>query len=172
MALAILSLLRCIVLMATATTPLLTGLLLDDIYRDHDTGPGHPEQPARYKVITDALTQAGIVQKTQALTQQPCEDDHVLLCHTKAYLEIARRDVASGRDELSTGDTTVCPRSMDVAQRAVGGVLNAVDAVMTGKLKNAFCAVRPPGHHARSARATCRTSISCARSAARAPRCC
>ncbi|HSI63313.1 MAG TPA: hypothetical protein VLE43_09345 [Candidatus Saccharimonadia bacterium] len=64
---------------ATATSSLPTGLLLDGIYRDHDTGPGHPEQPARYRVITDALTQAGMVQKTQALTQQPCEDDPILL---------------------------------------------------------------------------------------------
>jgi acetoin utilization deacetylase AcuC-like enzyme len=150
-ALAILHHLRCTGAMANDTTALPTGLLLDGIYRDHDTGPGHPEQPARYKVVTEALTGAGLVQKTQALTPQPCEDDHILLCHTKAYLEIAKRDVASGRDELSTGDTIICPRSLDVAQRAVGGVVHAVDAVMTGKLKNAFCAVRPPGHHARPA---------------------
>lgn len=134
-----------------ATNSLPTGLLLDGIYREHDTGEGHPEQIARYTAVSAALTKAGLVAKTQALTQQPCEDDHILLCHTKPYLEIAKRDVAAGRTELSTGDTTICRRSLDVAQRAVGGVVNAVDAVMTGKLKNAFCAVRPPGHHARPA---------------------
>ncbi len=134
-----------------SASPLPTGLLLDGIYRDHDTGPGHPEQPARYTAVTAALTRAGLVDRTGKLTQQPCEDDHVLLCHTRAYLETAKRDVASGSSELSTGDTTICPRSLDIAQRAVGGVLGAVDAVMTGQMKNAFCAVRPPGHHARPA---------------------
>lgn len=134
-----------------ATTPLPTGLLLDGVFRDHDTGRGHPEQPARYTAVTKALTEAGLISKTQPLAQQPCTDDHILLCHTKAYLDIAKRDTSSGATELSTGDTTIGPRSMDVAQRAVGGVVQAVDAVMTGKLRNAFCAVRPPGHHARPA---------------------
>jgi acetoin utilization deacetylase AcuC-like enzyme len=83
--------------------------------------------------------------------QQPATDEDVLLCHTRSYLDTAKRDVAEGRDDLSTGDTTICPRSLDVALRAVGGVMNAVDLVMTGKLHNAFCAVRPPGHHARPA---------------------
>jgi acetoin utilization deacetylase AcuC-like enzyme len=54
----------------------------------------------------------------------------------------------SGPSELSTGDTTVSAGSLDAAEFAAGGVLSAVDAVMTGKVKNAFCAVRPPGHHA------------------------
>jgi acetoin utilization deacetylase AcuC-like enzyme len=59
--------------------------------------------------------------------------------------------VESGRDDLSTGDTAVCAKSYEVATQAVGGVLNAVDAVFSGSAKNAFCAVRPPGHHARPA---------------------
>src|SRR5205814_5186361 len=71
--------------------------------------------------------------------------------HTRDYLETAKADIASGAHDLSTGDTAICPKSFEVALRAVGGVLNAVDEVMTGKLKNAFCAVRPPGHHARPA---------------------
>jgi acetoin utilization deacetylase AcuC-like enzyme len=128
-----------------------TGLLLDAVFRDHDTGAGHPECPDRYKAITAALEKADLVGPLEPIAQQPATDDDVLLCHTRDYLETAKRDVASGRGDLSTGDTSICPRSLDVALRAAGGVTNAVDAVMTGKLRNAFCAVRPPGHHARPA---------------------
>ena len=128
-----------------------TGLLLDGVFRDHDTGGGHPECPDRYKAITAALEKADLVGRAEPVAQQPATDDDILLCHTRSYLEIAKRDIAAGSEELSTGDTTICPRSLDVALRAVGGVMNAVDAVMTGKLRNAFCAVRPPGHHARPA---------------------
>lgn len=128
-----------------------TGLLLDTLYRDHDTGPGHPESPARITAVMDGLKQAGLIEKGTPITQRLAEPDDIILCHTREYFEIAKRDVASGADDLSTGDTNISPRSFDVALRAVGGVMNAVDAVMRGELKNAFCAVRPPGHHARPA---------------------
>jgi len=58
----------------------------------------------------------------------------------------------TGFHELSTGDTIISPRSLDAALRATGGALNAVDAVLSGKAKNAFCIVRPPGHHASAVR--------------------
>jgi acetoin utilization deacetylase AcuC-like enzyme len=136
---------------AMSSNSLRTGLLLDAVFREHDTGAGHPECPDRYKAVTAALEKAELVQRSEPIPQQPAEGDDVLLCHTRDYFETAKRDVASGRDDLSTGDTTICPKSFDVALRAVGGVMNAVDAVMTGKIRNAFCAVRPPGHHARPA---------------------
>jgi acetoin utilization deacetylase AcuC-like enzyme len=79
-------------------------------------------------------------------------EDELLLCHTPEYLAIARRDIASGCLYLSTGDTDIGPNSWEVAARAAGGVLNAIDAVMTGRARNAFCAVRPPGHHANAGR--------------------
>lgn len=70
--------------------------------------------------------------------------------HTKEYIEIVRRDVESGVQRLSTrsGNTFICKDSFEVALWAAGGVLAACDAVMSGKIKNAFCAIRPPGHHA------------------------
>ena len=131
--------------------PSSTGLLLDDIFRAHDTGPGHPESVARYTAVTEALQKRGITHDATPLAQRPATPDEILLCHPKSYQDIVARDVASGGTELSTGDTTICPRSLDVALRAVGGVVDAVDAAMAGKVRNAFCAVRPPGHHARPA---------------------
>ena len=128
-----------------------TGLLLDSLYADHDPGPGHPESPKRYAAVTQALTSSGLAAKLKAIPARPADLPEIELCHSRAYIELARDEVSAGRDTLSTGDTNVSPKSYDVAIRAVGGVLNAVDAVMTGKLQHAFCAVRPPGHHARPA---------------------
>ena len=128
-----------------------TGLLLDPLYLRHDTGLGHPESPDRYRAITQALTESGLVGKTTPIASRTATEDEISLCHTDRYIEIARVDVESSRSDLSTGDTAICPRSFDVAAAAVGGVLNAVDMVMTGRLDKAFCAVRPPGHHARPA---------------------
>jgi len=128
-----------------------TALLLDPIYQQHDPGPGHPESVQRHVAITKALTEAGIVAKTQAIHPRAATLDEIALCHDRGYIATAKEDVESGLEDLSTGDTSICPRSYDVAIQAVGGVLNAVDAVFAGKAQNAFCAVRPPGHHARPA---------------------
>jgi acetoin utilization deacetylase AcuC-like enzyme len=80
---------------------------------------------------------------------RPALEDEVALCHSRDYLHDVKREIAGGARELSTGDTSVSSQSFDVALRVVGGVLNAVDAVVPRKASNAFCAVRPPGHHAR-----------------------
>ena len=101
--------------------------------------------------VTKALHEAGLVEKTRPMVQRAASMEELELCHARGYIELAQVDVASGADSLRTGDTNVGPRSFEVALRAAGGVMNAVDAVMTGKVRNAFCAVRPPGHHARPA---------------------
>src|SRR5262249_709843 len=69
-----------------------------------------------------------------------------LLVHSPSYVSLVRKELSNlrGPTDLSTGDTVISPGSFDAAQFAAGGVLNAVDAVMTEKVKNAFCAVRPP----------------------------
>ncbi len=129
----------------------MTALLLDPIYQQHDTGPGHPESIQRHVAITKALTESGIVAKAQSITPRAATVAEIALCHDRPYIATAKEDVESGLDNLSTGDTSICSKSYDVAIQAVGGVLNAVDAVFAGKARNAFCAVRPPGHHARPA---------------------
>jgi len=126
-----------------------TGLLIDPLCREHDTGPGHPESTHRYAAVTEALNASGLAQRLPAIASRSAADDEILRCHTKAYLETVKRDIAGGYTDLSTGDTVLSPRSLEVARNAAGGVLSAVDEVMSGRLKRAFCAVRPPGHHAR-----------------------
>ena len=121
-----------------------TAFLADPIAKQHDPGPGHPEQPARWDAAVRGL---GEYKLTPAPPRAATEAE-LALCHTARYIGIARRDVQSGAHTLSTGDTDIGPQSFDVALHATGTCLNAVDLVMQGKAKNAFCIVRPPGHHA------------------------
>src|ERR1035437_3311785 len=86
------------------------------------------------------------------LDPRAATEEELLLCHTPEYVRTVKHDVESGQSWLSTGDTDITPNSWDVALRAAGGVLNAVDAVVSGRVRSAFCAVRPPGHHATAGR--------------------
>ena len=79
---------------------------------------------------------------------QACDEETLALAHEPAYLAQAKKDVLGGRSTLSTGDTQICGDSWEVARRATGGVLQAVDDAMNGKITRAFCLSRPPGHHA------------------------
>ena len=126
-----------------------SGLLLDPIYKQHDPGPGHPEQPARYDAVARAIETAKLLPLIYRLDSRVASEDEIALVHEREYIAKVKREIADGAHELSTGDTNVGPRSFDVAVRAVGGLLNAVDALVGGKAANVFCAVRPPGHHAR-----------------------
>jgi acetoin utilization deacetylase AcuC-like enzyme len=130
-----------------------TALALDPLFKAHETGEGHPERPARYDAVTNALKHAGLLDR-HALRIPPREatPDELARVHTRHYLELVDKEIAAGVHDLSTGDTTVCPASAGVARKAVGTVLNAVDAVCQGDAVNAFCAVRPPGHHATPSR--------------------
>ncbi len=125
-----------------------TALLADAIYKEHVTGRGHPERPERYDAVAGALGEAGLTKSLVRVEARAATEEEIAACHTLEYIRTVQRDVAEGARELSTGDTKICPHSLDVAVRAAGGVLNAVDAVVTGKAANAFCLVRPPGHHA------------------------
>ena len=129
-----------------------TALLADSICREHLKGREHPEKPERFDAVIGGLHKAGLLERLERAEGRAATEEELLLCHTGEYLGTARRDVESGRPYLSTGDTDITPNSWDVAVRVVGGVLNAVDDVVTGKARNAFCAVRPPGHHANASR--------------------
>jgi acetoin utilization deacetylase AcuC-like enzyme len=125
-----------------------TAFLADPIAKQHDPGPGHPEQPARWDAAIRGLGD----NKLTDVRPRAATEDELALCHARKYIGIARRDVEQGAHTLSTGDTDIGPRSFEVALHAAGTCLNAVDLVMTGAAKNAFCILRPPGHHASAAR--------------------
>ncbi len=130
-----------------------TGLLLDLSFRDHDTGSRHPEAPGRIEAIVKELDADGIPARCAPLDLREATDDEILLVHRAPYLEMVKAEIdGTTTGVLPTGDTNFGPRSLVIARQAAGGLLNAVDGVMEGKLQNAFCAVRPPGHHATPSR--------------------
>ncbi len=128
------------------------GYVYDEIYKRHMTGYGHPERPERLDAINAALARAGLDKRLVPLEAPLADDACITTCHTPAYLALVKEDVARGFEELSTGDTSVCATSLTAARRAVGGVCAAVDYVCGGSGRRAFCAVRPPGHHATPSR--------------------
>lgn len=125
-----------------------TGLLSDEIYIRPETADGHPECPERVIAITEALAS---LPPLPVIPPRLASFDEVALCHDPTYVKAVLDAIARGETELARGDVSVCTDSGQVALQAVGGVLNAVDAVITRQIDNAFCAVRPPGHHARPA---------------------
>jgi acetoin utilization deacetylase AcuC-like enzyme len=129
-----------------------TALAADRICREHLAGRSHPERPERFDAVLDGLRESGALDRMVRLEPRAATVDELLLCHTPEYLRVARHDAEAGYACLSTGDTDITKNSWDVAARASGGVLNAVDAVLAGRARNAFCVVRPPGHHATASR--------------------
>jgi len=126
----------------------LSGLSYTDFFRYHNTGKGHPESVHRYDAIMNALGASRLIDGSIFIDPEEADDDTLLYCHSKEYLEIVKNDVENGKSQLTTGDTNISKASLKVARLAVGAVATAVDTVMTGAIKNAFCVVRPPGHHA------------------------
>jgi len=129
-----------------------TAIAADPICREHLAGREHPERPERWHAVHRALGASGLLDLATPLGARSATEDDLAMCHRPEYLKLARHDVDSGYPYLSTGDTDISANSWEVAARAAGGGLNAVDAVVSGAARNAFCLVRPPGHHANAAR--------------------
>jgi acetoin utilization deacetylase AcuC-like enzyme len=124
------------------------GLVLDDVYLRHDTGEFAYENAGRVKAIRTAIEETGLLPRLHRIAPRRAETDWLETVHDPEYIDIVKKDVAGGARQLSTGHTLISRDSYDVALWAVGGVLAACDDVMGGKSRRAFCAVRPPGHHA------------------------
>ena len=129
-----------------------TAVIYDPIYTKHFAGAGHPESPRRLEAIMGALDESDFSGRLEIIKPRDATEDEIRAVHSKQYLALVRSDIASGRPMLSTGDTNVCADSLDAAIKAAGGICLAVDHVVAGKYRNAFCAVRPPGHHSGESR--------------------
>lgn len=123
--------------------------LTDKRHLDHATGAGHPERPDRLKAVWKALEAKGIAEKLRPLEYRPATLDAVARVHAPAMFAKARDLAKSGGGHLDA-DTPVCPASPEIALLAAGAACAAVEAVCKADAgsRRAFCAIRPPGHHA------------------------
>ena len=125
-----------------------TGLLYDERFLLHKTGPGHPEAPDRLIVLRRALEEDGLLPQLIPIPATPSKIEWIEKVHAPKYIYKLEEACILDLGELDSADNQICPQTYETALLAVGGILNAVDMMMEGKIDNAFCAVRPPGHHA------------------------
>jgi acetoin utilization deacetylase AcuC-like enzyme len=114
----------------------------------HQPPADHPESPQRINAVLTKVRQLEQQGRLSVITPDAATEEEILLVHSTDYIKKVRAEIAAGRQTLSTGDTELSRDSLTAALAAAGTVVSAVDAVMTGRTPTAFCAVRPPGHHA------------------------
>jgi acetoin utilization deacetylase AcuC-like enzyme len=125
-----------------------TGFLFDPRYLLHDTGPYHPEVPERLQAIYKGIEKAGFLPKLKKIDAQRADMRWIEAVHSVEYIRRFEEVCYAGQKTMDTPDCVMCSETFETALLAAGGVLNAVDMMMNGEIDNAFCAVRPPGHHA------------------------
>ena len=121
-----------------------TALVTHEECLQHLTPPGHPEQVARLEYILEALKDINLLRVSAPMAA----DDDILRIHPREHINYLQEAVPENGFKSLDGDTHISSGSLTAAYRAAGGVLRAVDLVLSGEAKNAFVAVRPPGHHA------------------------
>ncbi len=121
-----------------------TALVTHEECLQHLTPPGHPEQVARLEYIFEALKDVNLLRVGAPMAA----DDDILRIHPREHIKYLQDSVPETGFKSLDGDTHISSGSLTAAYRAAGGVLRAVDLVLSGEAKNAFVAVRPPGHHA------------------------
>ena len=138
-----------IMLRRTRNIKMSTALIYDPLFLEHNTGLNHPENPQRLNVIIKSL------QDDQALWQtlihikpRAAQTNDILRCHTEQLIEGIIKYCESGELNHIDPDTVVCPKSFEIAILAAGAGIVAVDQLYKQNITNAFCLVRPPGHHA------------------------
>jgi acetoin utilization deacetylase AcuC-like enzyme len=124
-----------------------TGLITSDTYQNHNTGEGHPEKIDR---VTSVIENFKKINNKQLIWKKPSSFDSSLLVktHSLDYINFVDQSFPTNGFTFLDGDTIVSPGSKDATKDAVGSIISAIDGVQNKEFKNAFCAVRPPGHHA------------------------
>ncbi len=130
-----------------------TGFVYDERYLRHRPGEYHPERPARLEAIVQRLEGTGLMQELVRVHPYEAPLPWIERLHDPEYVRRFRQACEKGFSIFMVPDCGICRESYDIALLAAGGVMAAVEAVMKGLVKNAFCAVRPPGHHAERNRA-------------------
>ncbi len=125
-----------------------TGFLYDERYLLHDTGPYHPEVPARLEAIYNGIKDANLLSMLTLINASHAELKWIETVHERDYINRFKEACLAGKKIFDSPDNQMCPETYDTALLAVGGILDTIDLVMKNKIDNAFCAVRPPGHHA------------------------
>ena len=152
----------------------MTGFSSTKRFVEHLTGSHHPERPDRIRAVHRAVREAGLLESPDPFPEfdaefgemQPATDrlvelpqpqaagvDDLCLVHPRQHVDRVRRVCENGGGVLDQGDTPVGPASYEIALLAAGAVVQCSDAVASGKVRRAFAAVRPPGHHAEPNRA-------------------
>ena len=129
-----------------------TGLITSDTYQNHNTGEGHPEKIDRVTVVIDNFKK---LDNKNLIWKKPTNFDQDLLIktHSLDYINQVQKSFPQNGFNFLDGDTVVSPGSKDATKDAVGSILTAIEGVQNKDFKNAFCAVRPPGHHAEKEKA-------------------
>jgi acetoin utilization deacetylase AcuC-like enzyme len=129
-----------------------TGLITSDTYKDHNTGDGHPEKIDRVTAVIDnfkRLDNKNLIWKKPSTFNQSL----LIMTHSSDYINQVNQSFPNDGFAFLDGDTVVSPGSKDATKDAVGSIIAAIDGVQNKEFKNAFCAVRPPGHHAEKEKA-------------------
>jgi len=129
-----------------------TGLITSDTYQNHNTGEGHPEKIDRVTAVIENFKK---LNNKNLIWKKPSNFDHNLLIktHSSKYIKQVEQSFPESGFSFLDGDTVVSPGSKDATKDAVGSIITAIDGVHNKEFKNAFCAVRPPGHHAEKEKA-------------------
>lgn len=130
-----------------------TAYITHTACQQHDTGPAHPECASRLYAIEDRLISTGLRDVLRWVDAPEVTADQLLRVHTLEHIASVSAAIPDTGYARLDPDTVVSPNSLVAAYRAAGAVVAAVDLVATGEMDSAFCAVRPPGHHAESNRA-------------------
>ena len=129
-----------------------TGLITSDTYQNHDTGDGHPEKIDRVTAVIDNFKK---LDNKNLIWKKPSKFENSILIktHTSHYIDQVKESFPKKGYNFLDGDTIVSPGSKDASRDAVGSIITAIDGMHNKEFKNAFCAVRPPGHHAEKEKA-------------------